>query len=52
MSRMKQWIPLAMIASALLLRLAHAEPLATPVVLGDVLQITVFAGGEKSRSGE
>jgi protein involved in polysaccharide export with SLBB domain len=47
MSRMKQWVPLAMIASALLLRVAHAEPSATPVALGDILQVTVFAGGEK-----
>jgi protein involved in polysaccharide export with SLBB domain len=29
------------------LRLAAAEPSASPVVLGDILQVTVFAGGEK-----
>jgi polysaccharide export outer membrane protein len=32
---------------ALLLRLAAAEPPASPVVVGDILEITVFAGGEK-----
>jgi protein involved in polysaccharide export with SLBB domain len=47
MSGMKRLVSLAMIASALLLRVAHAETSASPVVLGDVLQITVFAGGEK-----
>ncbi len=47
MSSVKRFIPMAVLASALLLRVAAAEPSATPVVLGDVLQITVFAGGEK-----
>src|SRR5215831_12834595 len=47
MSNAKRFIPMAVLASALLLRLASAEPSATPVVLGDVLQVTVFAGGEK-----
>jgi polysaccharide export outer membrane protein len=38
---------MTVLASALLLRLASAEPSASPVVLGDILQVTVFAGGEK-----
>jgi protein involved in polysaccharide export with SLBB domain len=47
MSRAKWLIPMTVVASALLLRLASAEPSASPVVLGDVLQVTIFAGGEK-----
>ena len=47
MSSAKRFIPMTVLASALLLRLASAEPSATPVVLGDILQVTVFAGGEK-----
>jgi polysaccharide export outer membrane protein len=38
---------MTLFASALLLRLAHAEPSASPVVVADVLQVTIFAGGEK-----
>jgi polysaccharide export outer membrane protein len=38
---------MTVLATALLLRLASAEPSASPVVLGDILQVTVFAGGEK-----
>ena len=47
MSSGKRIIPMTVLASALLLRLASAEPPASPVVLGDILQVTVFAGGEK-----
>lgn len=47
MSSMKRFTAVAMVASALLLRVAHADPTGTAVALGDVLQITVFAGGEK-----
>src|SRR5437899_6598309 len=50
MSSAKRFIFLTVLASALLLRVASADPSvtsATPVVLGDVLQVTVFAGGEK-----
>lgn len=47
MSSVKRVLPLTVLALALLLRLAAAEPPASPVVVGDVLEITVFAGGEK-----
>ena len=47
MSNAKRLILMTVLASALLLRVASADPSATPVVLGDVLQVAVFAGGEK-----
>jgi polysaccharide export outer membrane protein len=47
MSNAKRFLPMTVLASALLLRLASAEPSASPVVLGDILQVTVFAGGDK-----
>ena len=52
MSSAKRFIPMTVLASALLLRLASAEPAASPVVVGDVLQVTIFAGGEKQEDFE
>lgn len=52
MSSAKRFIPLMVLASALLLRVASAEPPVSPVVVGDVLQVTVFAGGEKQEDFE
>ena len=47
MSSAKRFIPMTVLALALLLRLASAEAPASPVVVGDILQVTIFAGGEK-----
>ena len=47
MPSMKRIIPLTALATALLLRCASAEPVVSPVVVGDLLQVTIFAGGEK-----
>jgi polysaccharide export outer membrane protein len=38
---------MTVLALALLLRQASAEAPASPVVVGDILQVTIFAGGEK-----
>ncbi len=47
MSSAKRIIPMTVLALALLLRLASAETPASAVVVGDILQVTIFAGGEK-----
>ena len=52
MSSAKWFVPATLIASALLLRMASAEVPASPVVVGDVLQISIFAGGEKQEDFE
>lgn len=52
MSSVKRIIPMAALATALLLRWASAEPVASPVVVGDLLQVTIFAGGEKQEDFE
>ena len=52
MSSRKWIVPAALLASALLLRVASAEAPASPVVVGDVLQVAIFAGGEKQEDFE
>ena len=42
-----RFIPVTMLVMALVLPASSAEPTATTVGVGDILQVTVFAGGEK-----